>query len=176
MKPKILIVLICLFVNLYGSFGQDLDIISKNIKKAQLLVQPKAKDYIKCYYNLRKSSNSLKRFLPLAQRDTIFILESHGDWSSLELTTLLWNNADTLSCNSNDAGKTHELVKSVFFTNYMMKLVSEWNIEEIRKEEIQSIQMQPNYTNFATRIIFNGKKYKIDCIYFKDFFNPKRSR
>jgi len=56
----------------------------------------------------------------------------------------------------------------------MMKLVSKWNLEEIKKEEEVNAHNQPQYWNFATRIIFNGKKYKIDCIYFNDFFNLKR--
>ena len=148
--------------------------ISKEIKKIQLLDQPSAKDYINSYYDLRQVSNSLKQFSPILNTDTIFILESHGDWSSLELASVIWNNSDTVAYNSNDAGKTHEIVGDVLFSKYMMKLVSEWDLEGIKKEEEINAHSQPQYWDFATRIIFDGKKYKIDCIYFKDFFNLER--
>lgn len=57
----------------------------------------------------------------------------------------------------------------------MMKLVSEWNVEKIRKEEEINGASIPQYMNFACRIIFSGRRYNIDCIYFKDFFNIDRN-
>lgn len=170
MKTRTIIILsVSLFAFACNSFGQNFDKISREIKKIQLSIQPEAKRYIDCYYNLRAESNSLKNFCPTSKNDTIYMIESLGDWSSLELSSILWNNADTIFCNSGDAGKTYEFVKEGFFTNYVTKLVSEWNIEAINKEEEETVQMQPIYSNFATRIIFKGKKYKIDCIYFQDF-------
>ena len=102
------------------------------------------------------------------------MLESYGDWSSLELKSIVWNNADMISYTSNDAGKNYVIVEKKLFTNYMMKLVSEWNIEEIKKEEKLNKESIPQYWVYATRIIINGKKRKIDCIYFKDFFDLQR--
>jgi len=171
---KIAVILGCLLLIVNNSVCQNWNKISARIKKVQLLNQPNTKEYINCYYNLRQVSNSLKRFSPISKTDTIFMLESHGDWSSLELSSVIWNNSDTVAYNSNDAGKTYEIMSDVLFSNYMMKLVSKWNLEEIKKEEEVNAHSQPQYWNFATRIIFNGKKYKIDCIYFKDFFNLKR--
>lgn len=146
---------------------------SKDIKDMQLLDQPNVKAYINCYYNLRNVSNSLKH-IHVNKKDTIFMLESYGDWSSLELRSVIWNNADTLSYTSNDAGKSCVMAEKELFTNYMMKLVSEWNIEEIRKEEQLNGESIPQYWVYATRIIINGKKHKIDCLYFKDFFDLQR--
>ena len=176
MKMKIAVIIGCLLLIVNNSMCQNWNKISKEIKKVQLLDQPNTKDYINCYYNLRQVSNSLKLFSSITQTDTIFLLESHGDWSSLELTSVFWNCFDTVAYNSNDGGKTYEIIKDVLFPRYMMKLVSEWNLEEIKREEEVNAHSQPQYWNFATRIIFNGKKYKIDCIYLKDFFNLERDR
>lgn len=172
MKIPTLIVCLLLFTT-NNLICQNWNGISKEIKDIQLLDQPNVKAYINCYYNLRNVSNSLKH-IHVTKRDTIFMLESYGDWSSLELKSIVWNNTDMISYTSNDAGKSYVMAEKKLFTNYMVKLVSEWNIEEIKKEEKLNRESIPQYWVYATRIIINGKKHKIDCIYFKDFFDLQR--
>ena len=58
----------------------------------------------------------------------------------------------------------------------MMKLVSEWNIYEIKKEEEMNSNILPSELIYATKIVFTKGKYHIDCIHFKDFFNLKRDQ
>lgn len=176
MKIKLIILFLGLFMLMCNSFAQNPNKISKEIKAMQLLVAPKAGKYINCYYDLRKKSNILREFFPTPKNDTIFILELHGDWSTPILVSRLWSSKKTISYSSKNYGKTFHFSDKQQFTNFMIKLVSEWNIEAIRKEEIENGNMISIEHVFATRIIFNGKKYKIDCISFKDFFNLERDR
>lgn len=172
MRIPILIMYLLLFTT-NNLICQNWNKISKDIKNMQLLDQPNVKAYINCYYNLWYISNNLKR-IHASRQDTLFLLDSYTDWSSLELKSIIWSNRDTISCISNDAGKNYINVEKKLFTKYMMKLVSEWNIEEIRKEEKLNGASLPQYWVFATRIILDGKKYKISCLYFKDFFDLHR--
>ena len=55
----------------------------------------------------------------------------------------------------------------------MIKLINKWDIVAIRNEEKVNAMMNPDII-YATRIIFLKKKYKIECICFKNFFNLKR--
>lgn len=101
------------------------------------------------------------------KNDTIYILEMDGIQGDFYFT--IWNKGNILSY-TNVSGKLIQTKRSLF-TKYMMKLVSEWNIDEIRKEEEINKMTLPEETIMATRITFNKGKYNIDCITFYDFFN-----
>lgn len=173
MKAKTIILLGFLFLMVGNTLGQNWNKISKEIKKQQLSeVSIEEKD-INCYYDLRKKSDILNKMEIIPAKDTIFILQIHREVDVFNLYMMIWNNIDTLSVDSKDSGKTFQITNQQTFTNYMMKLVSEWNLEEIKKEEVKN-SMRPSDGIFATRIIFNGKKCKIDCFHFKNFFNLER--
>jgi hypothetical protein len=122
----------------------------------------------------RERSDWLKKMNYSDKNDTIFILELPGIQGDIYFT--FWNKKDTLSYTSaypNSTGE-YKIVKEVIFTKYMMKLVSEWNISEIRKEEEINSNLLPSEFVYATRIIVKNKKYKIECIRFDDFYNLER--
>ncbi|MGI6048041.1 MAG: hypothetical protein ACOYEG_08560 [Petrimonas sp.] len=104
------------------------------------------------------------------KNDTIYILEMNGIQGDFYFT--IWNKSNTLSY-TNVSGKLVQAERSLF-TKHMMKLISEWNIDEIRKEEKINKVTLPKETIIATRITFNKGKYNIDCLTFNDFFNLKR--
>lgn len=104
------------------------------------------------------------------KNDTIYVLEMDGIQGDFLFT--VWNKDHTLSY-TNESGEFMQTERRLF-EKYMMKLVSEWNIDEIRKEEKINKVSLPEETIFATRIIFNKGKYSIDCLTFNDFFNLKR--
>jgi len=165
-----------LFLTSMNLFAQNWSKISKKIKREQFSIIPLERQYIDSYYDLRKNSKYLNLFSPITPNDTIFIIESFGDWSSLRLESITWNESDTIVCVSSDAGKTFSFNENMFFTKRIIKLISEWDIEGIKKEEELNSDMIPQYTNFVSRIIFKDGKYEIRCIYFKDFFNLERDR
>lgn len=104
------------------------------------------------------------------KNDTIYILEMDGIQGDFLFT--VWNKNDTLSY-TNESGKLMQTEQRLF-TKYMMKLVSDWNIPEIRKEEKINKVNLPEEIIYATKITFNKGKYSIDCFTFNDFFNLKR--
>jgi len=173
MKAKIIIILGCMLMIIENSSGQNWNKISKDIMSIQISQYPNGKDEIHNFYKLRKKSNCLDKFSPVNENDTIFILDRFVDFNSLDLFSTHWNQRTQVSIKSINAGKTFSFVEGYTFTKYMLKLVSEWNLEEIKNEEVKNKVISSNGI-FATRIIFNRKKYIIDCFYFNDFFNMKR--
>lgn len=118
----------------------------------------------------REKSSMLARLKYSAMNDTLFTLEMLGIQGNLYLT--YWNKTDTISyINNTDES---EYIDSTLYSKYMMKLVSEWNISEIEKEEKINSQLLPNDPIYATRIIIRKNKYKIECIIFSDFYNVER--
>lgn len=179
MKVKVIILTAYLFLTAGSSMCQNWNNISKSIKEEQVRIAGES-TYILCHYNLRKRSKCFSQ-LNVQKNDTIFLLEDENDYSSPTITLTLWNRSDTLTydsddCyyNSNNGGENYTQSNKIDFTKYMMKLVSEWNLEEIKKEDITNGGTIPQYMVFATRIIIDDKKYKVDCIYFREFFNLQR--
>ena len=118
----------------------------------------------------RVQLNYLEKFEYSTKNDTVYILEMYGIQGEVLVT--IWNKNKTLSY-TNERGY-FETKNEPLFTKYMVKLVSEWNITELKKEEEMNSDMLPRDLIYATKIVFNKGKYHIDCIHFKDFFNPKR--
>ena len=178
MKTKNVILFGFLFFTVANLFGQNWFKISKEIKNKQSTIT--SSTYALCHFNLRQASNCFEQ-LRKVKNDTIFLLENENDYSDPSISLTLWNRLDTLTYASNDCfyknqngGKNFVKLNEVRFTKYMMKLVSEWDLEKIKKEDKENGGSLPQYRIFATRIILDSKKYKIECIFFRDFFNIKR--
>ncbi|MDR1881487.1 MAG: hypothetical protein LBR26_01740 [Prevotella sp.] len=118
----------------------------------------------------REQVNHLDMFDYPKQNDTIYILEMNGIQGNYLFTA--WNKSDTISY-TNESGKLAS-TKNRLFTKYMTRLVSEWNLSEIKKEEETNSNLLPSETIYATKIVFTKGKYYIDCVSFKDFFNLQR--
>lgn len=116
----------------------------------------------------RKQLDYLNKFEYSSKNDTVYILEMCGVQGNVLVT--IWNKNKTLSY-TNEQG-SFESKNEALFTKYMMTLVSEWNIPEIRKEESNS-NILPSELIYATKVVFNKGRYCIDCICFKDFFSIK---
>lgn len=177
---KIRVILFIGFLSLIAndSLCQNWNKISKEIKKAQFDINPS--EYVIWHYNLRKSSDCFNR-LTIAKNDTIFLLEDESDYSSPTIALVAWNKSDTLTyysenCyyNNHNGGNHYKSSDRIWFTKYIRKLVSEWEIAEIKKEERLNGDSLPQDWIFATRIILNDERYKIDCIRFKYFINFQR--
>jgi len=173
MKTKIVILLGFVFLVTGNLPAQNRDKLSKEIKQKQLSVSALENEDINNYYDLRKESDILNKIKINPVKDTLFILQVHREVDKFSLYSMVWNKLDTLSVYSKDSGRTFQISNQQTFTNYMMKLVSEWNLPEIKKEEMQNMT-RPSDGIFAVRIIFNHRKYKINCSYFKNFFNMER--
>lgn len=154
---------------------QNYNRISKEILECHNRLEEK-ETYNQYYYELRKTSQLLQKIHGKQNSDTIYIMEFHGDLPSKYLYITAWNNLDTMYIEAEDLGKGKILLnqKYCIFSKYMYFLVSNWNYNELVKEGKQ----YPGGINeeyvFATRIIFNKRKYYIDCMCFRDFFKLDR--
>ena len=160
-------------------FSQNWSKISNRIATCQkqvLQIQDNStneifKYFIKRYNEVRRESRIFEQ-LNVQKSDTVYILE-RTDQVSLSLLSTIWTQSNMLSYSASYVahGKHKiELVKEKYFSKKMLDLASQWNIEEIRKEE-KINQSLPFEMIYLTRIIINGKKPKIDCIMFNDFWN-----
>ena len=120
----------------------------------------------------RTQLDYLNNFKHVPEKDTVYILEMYGVQGNMLVT--IWNKHNTFSY-TNEKGD-FESKNQPLFTEYMMKLVSEWNIYEIKKEEEMNSNILPSELIYATKIVFTKGKYHIDCIHFKDFFNLNRDQ
>ncbi|CCZ10959.1 hypothetical protein [Culturomica massiliensis] len=173
MKTKFIILLGCLLLITVYVSGQNWNKIFKDIYKNHFLVKDN-ECAIYGFYNLWKNSEFLKRMKTISMIDTVFILQRNSI-ESYALSSTIWNRQDSLIVSSEDQGKTFNVENESSFTNYMTKLVSEWNTVEIKKEEIENAVLSSEII-VAIRIIFNKNKYRIDYLFFNDFFNIERDR
>lgn len=102
--------------------------------------------------------------------DTLFIVEN-TDIQSGSFFGQIWNAHSELKFSKINTEYTFE--EGRLFTGYMIMLIKKWDILELKKESEKS-NMFPNGPIYATRIIFIRDKIKVDCISFKDFYNPER--
>ncbi len=120
------------------------------------------------YKNVRL--NALNELKYTKHNDTLFILEK----STLEgpFYFTIWNKRDTISY-SNISG-SFEMKRKSLYTKHIMKLVTEWNLIDIRKEEEINSNLIPQEIIYATRIILKNGNPNSDCMVFKEFFNFER--
>lgn len=128
------------------------------------------KYFIKKYNEVRRENHIFEQ-MNVQKSDTVYILEK-TDQVNLSLFSTIWTRSNMFSYSSSAVhGKYKvELVKEKYFSKKMLDLAFQWNIEEIRKEE-KINQSLPFEMIYLTRIVINGKKPKIDCIIFNDFWN-----
>lgn len=130
--------------------------------------------WIKSYDNkYKRDLDYLKQIRYSPQRDTVFLLERTDMLCSYSAT--IWSKMDTVSYSRQSDG----LIKKngSIYTKYMMKLVSEWNLTEIKKESQKYLKLgvlDDNSEITATRIIFYQNGYRIDRNAFADFYDDKR--
>lgn len=120
------------------------------------------------YKNIRL--NALNELRYSKSNDTLFILEKYTLEGNFIFT--VWNEKDTISY-SNTTG-SFEMTHESLYTKHMMKLVSEWNLLEIEKEEEINSNLIPQEIIYASRITLNNGDLNSNCMVFKDFLNFKR--
>lgn len=171
MYNKLFILTLCLFV-----YTETVDAqLSKPILKEISKIQQTKKDELgvgKRFATTRKMLNESDSLFFINQKtDTVFLLEMYDMETGISYGCI-WN-----KCKSQNYTYYHggilEFKTDNLFTKYTRKLVSAWNINEIRKEEKNNPGFISRKTICATRIII-GEKSKVDMISFEEFFNFER--
>lgn len=107
--------------------------------------------------------------------DTVCVLE-FWEYDSGSYAFAAWNRSDTIWGSSKELRKNQYMRFGIAsFPLYMMKLIWEWNTDELKKEEEENpfpdIERELIY---ATRIVFNERKHWITTFHFLDFFKEGR--
>ena len=142
-------------------------ILNSNIYKDIYACQMSQESFIGKSMNVyRTQLDYLDKFDYSSQNDTIYILELCGIQGEVLIT--IWNKNKILSYTNIERGYFESKNESLF-EKYMMKLVSEWNIPEIKKRGTNS-NMFTDDPICAIKIVFIKGRHYIDCVFFKDFF------
>ena len=155
--------------------AQNFDRISKEILQCQVQKNERCCLGASCK-GLIERAIFLKNVHNKHKQDTIFLLEIYGDPAYSTLYSIVWNKSDTIYYEVENYGEGKLIVneKNYMFPEYMCYLVSKWDYDELRKEgEMYGNFIISEYVN-ATRIIITNRKYQIECMRFKFFYNPDR--
>lgn len=144
---------------------------NKNIYNAVYDCQKKQNNYIANALRVYQRQLQYFNHINHSNNDTVYMLEMNGIQGNVLIT--LWNKNDTVSY-TNENGAL-EKNKEPLFSEYMMTLVTEWNLPKINEEEKINSNLLPHEKIFATRIIFFKRNYIINCICFDEFFNINRN-
>lgn len=170
MKYWTLLLSMLILSNLYG---QDrFKTVSKKMYACQKVISKGDKGDVKFFKNTRDKLALIKQYSFFNDFDTLFILESF-DIESGTYYGKIWNKEQDIEYSyfkNNFNFDRHQI-----YSKYMVKLVSEWNLKEISKEEENSHLTSPLLI-YASRIVSTHKKIKVDCTVFKEFYNLQRDR
>ena len=146
-----------IYNDIYDCQGIDIKPLNQETK------QP---DYLSIYLHFTSELRKLDYLDKLGyskNSDTIYVLEE-DDIQGYYFVTV-WNKCDTLCYR--DECETLVKKNRPLFTNHIIRLVSEWNIDKIRKAgKIITAETSTVTTFRATKITFDKGKYHIDCISF----------
>ena len=126
--------------------------------------------------NFRMYRDSSDFFKNIKQNDTIYMIE-HLSEPYNNYFLIIWDYVDTACFYGISVERTLNKIsynaQTSTFSKCDIKLVGQWDIKGIRKEE----RKYPKYTesmgfNYATRIIIKKNKYIIDCIRFYLLYLP----
>lgn len=162
--------------------------LSKDIYKSQI----KQFGNLECLNTFFEIRNQIQCFsdIRLSKNDTLLLVESYvynvetGN-KSCYLTT--FNHKKNLSFKTKIAGSNKlklvngkykstninfeiESLNDCVFSEYLLKLIYEWDLIKIDKESEKYRVRYPSQI-YITRIIINKKKIKIDCHCFDEFYN-----
>lgn len=157
-------IIICPF---FSCSSQNFLYLSKQIdKKCRLKPNPKVLNF----HDLRKILYK-DRKLDLFDKgsDTLYILESHSAQDGI-YRSKIWNHNGNIEFVYSKSGFRFD--EQQIFTDYTIRLIQAWDTSTIRKEEKLYSNFIPVRFIWGIRVI-RGKKNIIECITFKEFFNPK---
>jgi hypothetical protein len=107
-------------------------------------------------------------------KDTLYILEAYNLETSM-FYGRIWSENHAVNYSYSIGVFTFK--KQSVFTDYQIKIVTNWDTVQIRKEERDNGNWLDNDLLIsAVRCSQKGGNWKIDEVYFRDFFNSKRDK
>jgi len=171
MKIKLAIVLLYMLYACPGCQYSYFSKVSTKISECQL-ENGIRKQGFNGFFQIRKELESYSKTTFFPRVDTMYIIESY-DIQSGEVFSQILDTESSLSYRYLNHHFTFNYEDT--FDKYMIELIKKWDIETIRKEEKASY-LTPEDQIYASRAIYSGHKISVECISFKDFYNPEKSR
>ena len=182
LNMKALILLFFIIVLLpCESFAQEKD-LSDEIYKKQVEIIGDEQD-LTIFKNNREKAGWINK-ISKYQNDTIYIIEK--DIYGIEavhthLIGSMWQKSNnkgeiSLKLDSYYATNTNlELSNEMYFSSYIMYLVNNWDVVQIKKEELGVKPVSPTLI-IATRIILQKECVQVDTICFDEFMDVEMNK
>ncbi len=162
--------LLILLIMTNGIFAQKLD---KNIFDKIYKFQKEEGDSIAAnwFCKIHQSLNKFGKLKFINECDSVFILEK------LDIETgvcygRIWNNQKVLDYKYYTYPKQNfDFSAKNVFSQYIQNLISNWDIETIKKDEKENSLISANNI-FSYRIVL-GDTIKIDYLHFQEFHDPR---
>lgn len=177
MKTKLLLIALVSFLSI-SAYSYDWDEITDSIasqQKDKTGVEFHSK--IETYKRIRKTQRIKEHYdSTFTVGDTIIIMEYHNPYKEATHSAL-WvkgNSQSFITYNRHiDIHKDYFLC---FFSLYMRKLCEEWNLVQIKKEELENPPQKPSYVISTRLILKHSNKYVIETVFFQHFYSYPRDR
>lgn len=177
MKTKLILFVFAFLVST-SAYSYNWDVIADSIAMQQKdISEEDFHSKIEAYKRLRKS-----RYIKIHYDstfnvgDTIIIMEYHNPYKGATHSALWIKGNPNSFMTYNRNFNIHKDYTLCYFSLYMRRLCEEWDLEQIRKEELKNPPEKPSYV-ISTRVILKpNNKYIIESIFFQHFYSYPRDK
>ena len=177
MKTKLLLFAIAFLVST-SAYSYNWEEITDSIASQQRgITEEKFHSKIETYKRIRKTQR-IKEYYDstFTVGDTIIIMEYHNPYKEATHSALWIKSNPKSFMTYNRHFDIHKDYIHCYFSLYMRKLCEEWNLAQIRKEELENPPQKPSYV-ISTRLILKpNNKYMIESIFFQHIYSYTRDR
>lgn len=177
MKTKLLLFAIAFLVST-SAYSYNWEEITDSIASQQRgITEEEFHSKIETYKRIRKTQR-IKEYYDstFTVGDTIIIMEYHNPHKEATHSALWIKSNPKSFMTYNRHFDIHKDYIHCYFSLYMRKLCEEWNLAQIRKEELENPPQKPSYV-ISTRLILKpNNKYMIESIFFQHFYSYPRDR
>ena len=177
MKTKLLLITLLFLVNT-SAYSYNWEEIADSIASQQRdITEEGFHSKIETYRRIRKTQRIKEHYdSTFTAGDTIIIMEYHNPYKEATHSAL-WIKGNSQSFMTyNRHFNIHKDFFLCFFSLYMRQLCEEWNLTQIRKEELENPPKKPSYVVSTRLILKPNNGYVIESIFFQHFYSYPRDR
>ncbi|MBR5988494.1 MAG: hypothetical protein IK003_03060 [Prevotella sp.] len=177
MKAKLLLIALA-FLVCASAYAYNWDEIADSIASQQRdITEEEFHSKIETYRRIRRTKCIKMHYDSIfTDGDTIIIMEYHNPNKEATHSALWVKGNPHTFMTYNRYFDIYKDYTHCYFSLYMRKLCEEWNLAQIRKEELENPPEKPSYV-ISTRVILRPKgEYLIESIFFQHFYSYPRDR
>lgn len=177
MKTKLLLIGLAFFIST-SAYSYNWNEIADSIASQQRYITEKEfHSKIETYKRIRKTQRIMEHYdSTFTVGDTIIIMEYHNPSKDATHSALWIKGKPQSFMTYNRHFDIHKDYFLCYFSLYLRKLCEEWNLAQIRKEELENPPQKPSYI-ISTRIVLRpNSEYIMESIFFQHFYSYPRDR